>query len=504
MIVPTIRELVDGTPDTRRRHVDLLRAVAITAVVLGHWLVMTVERDATGRLTGFTALRDAPSLHPVTWLFQVMPVFFLVGGIANAISWRRHQDRDGTAARWLLDRSARVFPPVTALLVAVAGGAFVAGRLGVEPGTVAQAVHLVTLPLWFLVVYLAVIALTPLMYRAHERWGMTVPLVLLAGVAVGDAAHLASGQDVWAYGNFAFAWLAVHQVGFAWEDGRLRLTRRRAVALLAGAVTALVLLTGPGPYPVSMVSVPGAAMQNAGPPTLALMALAAAQLAVVGLVAGPSERWLRRPRPWTVVVGVNSMILTLFLWHMVAALAGAVLLDALGLLPSADAGSSAWWAGRVPWILTLVVVQAVVVALLGRTETAATRRRIAAGPRASARTTGDLSPTLRWVTRTPVVVGAYVAAILGIFVLAYAGLGPHGPFVIPTSALVLLLAGAGVLRLGRRRATVDGLRGRPNRTGALPVGGTVSPAWRSSPGRASRSGGAATPRRRSRAGTGAR
>ena len=45
-----------------------------------------------------------------------------------------------------------------------------------------------------------------------------------------------------------------------------------------------------------------------------------------------------------------------------------------------------------------------------------------------------------------------VAAILGIFVLAYAGHGPHGPFVIPTSALVLVLAGAAVLRLGRRRA----------------------------------------------------
>ena len=454
----TVRELADRTPATRRRHVDLLRAAAISAVVLGHWLVLTVERDAAGRLTGFTALRDVPGLHPWTWLFQVMPVFFLVGGISNAISWRRHRARGGTTSRWLLDRSARVFPPVTALLVVVALGALVAGWAGVPARDVAQAVHLVTMPLWFLVVYLAVIALTPLMHRAHERWGLAVPLALLAGVAVGDTAHLATGESVWAYGNFAFAWLAVHQVGFAWEDGSLRLTRRRATALLAVAVGALVLLTVPGPYPVSMVSVPGAAVQNAGPPTLALMALAAAQVAVAGLVAPPAERWLRRPRPWRAVVGVNSMILTLFLWHMVAALAGALLLDAAGLLPSADAGSAAWWAGRVPWLLTMLAIQALLVAVVGRVEARAAARRAAARA-AAAQAPASAPPRARparaaalrrAATRTPVVAAGYVAAIVGIYVLASAGHGPHGPFMVPTMSLVLLLGGAGLLRLGRR------------------------------------------------------
>lgn len=448
--MPTITELARRTPRSRRRHVDLLRVVAISAVVVGHWLVMTVERDAAGRLTGFTALTQLTALHPLTWVFQVMPLFFLIGGVANAISWTRHRGRGVTPARWLLDRSARLLPPVTVLLLAVAGGALVAGWLGVPAPDVAQAVALVTLPLWFLVVYLGVVALTPLAYRWHERFGLAVPAVLLALVVVGDTLRLTTGVEAWALGNFVVAWVAVHQVGFAWEDGSLRLTPRRAAALLVGSVVALVLLTGPGPYPVSMVSVPGAVVQNPSPPTVALMTLAAAQVALAALVAGPAERWLRRTRPWAAVIGANTVVLTLYLWHMVAALLGALALDALGLLPSSDVGTGAWWLGRVPWIAVLAVLLAALVAVVGRVETRTTARALAratgspgrGGPRPGGR------PSV--LATLPSVVVAYLATILGMFWLASAGQGPHGPFMVPTGALLLVLGGAAMLRLGRR------------------------------------------------------
>lgn len=59
--------------------------------------------------------------------------------------------------------------------------------------------------------------------------------------------------------------------------------------------------------------------------------------------------------------------------------------------------------------------------MLGRTETAATRRRVAA--RTGAHVAASVRAPALWraVTRAPVVAGAYVAAIVGIFVLAYAG-----------------------------------------------------------------------------------
>ena len=453
--MPAIADLAVRTPSSRRRSVDLLRALAIIAVVIGHWLVMTVQRDAAGRLTGFTALGQLDSVHHLTWFFQVMPVFFLVGGVANAISWTRHRDREGDAGRWLLDRSARLFPPLTTFLVAVALGALAAGWAGLPIATVAQAVALVTLPLWFLVVYLGVIALTPAMHRLHERFGLAVPAALVALVVVGDVFRVANGNEGFAFGSFGFAWLAVHQVGFAWQDGSLRLTTRRAWLLLTGSVAALLLLTGPGPYPVSMVSVPGAALQNPSPPSVALVTLAAAQVALAVLVSGPAERWLQRRRPWTLVVGTNAVVLTLYLWHMAAALAGAVLLDALGLLPTYHVQSGAWWLGRLPWIATLTVVMALLAAIFGRVETRTLARKItgAVGPTSRGPVLAALGRQARVLTATPVVAGAYLGAILGLFWLASASAGPHGPFMVPTGSVLLILAAAGVLRLGRAGAS---------------------------------------------------
>jgi fucose 4-O-acetylase-like acetyltransferase len=476
----TIRELAERTPSTRRRSIDFLRAVAIIAVVLGHWLIIAVSRDASGNLTGYTALQELSWLHLLTWVFQVMPIFFFVGGVSNAISWNRHRDRGGSAARWLLDRSARLFPPVTALLLVISAGALIAGWAGVPTAVTAQAVHLVTMPLWFLVVYLGVIALTPIMYRLHQRFGLLVPLVLLIAVAIGDVAHLSTGNDTWAFGNFVFAWLAVHQLGFAWQDGSLRLSGARAVAVIVGSAVALVLLTGPGPYPVSMVSVPGAAMQNAGPPTLALMALAGVQIGLVGLTTPALERWLRRRGPWSVVIAVNAVIMTLYLWHMVAALAGAVLLGALGWLPASTDNEPAFWWGRIPWILTLVLIQLVLIAIFGRIETRSLTRQLGGrtAPAEPSTSDGAGTPLAHWAvavsrlaSRLPVVAAAYAAAVLGFFLLASAGEGPHGPFMIPTSALVLVLSAAAVLRIGRADRSEQ-------RTGRASTGPPVAPATR--------------------------
>lgn len=89
-------EQVDAaTPATRNRVVDFLRAAAITVVVLGHWTIMAVHPD--GGLQPHGVLDAARWTHPLTWVFQVMPIFFLVGGYSNALSWRSARRRgEGT------------------------------------------------------------------------------------------------------------------------------------------------------------------------------------------------------------------------------------------------------------------------------------------------------------------------------------------------------------------------------------------------------------------------
>jgi hypothetical protein len=81
------------TPESRNRLVDFLRAASILAVISGHWLLAAPYVAGNGFVLG-NMLDLADYTRWLSWGFQVMPVFFLVGGYANAVSWRAAQ-RDG-------------------------------------------------------------------------------------------------------------------------------------------------------------------------------------------------------------------------------------------------------------------------------------------------------------------------------------------------------------------------------------------------------------------------
>ncbi|SCF02049.1 Peptidoglycan/LPS O-acetylase OafA/YrhL, contains acyltransferase and SGNH-hydrolase domains [Micromonospora coriariae] len=455
-----LRQLAERTPPGRERYVDLLRALAITMVVLGHWGVTVIERDAAGRPTGHSALGDLPWAYPLTWVAQVMPVFFLVGGYANAASLTRLRARGGDAAGWLVDRSARLVRPTTVLVLVLSAAAAVARLLDADPIRIREVVWFATIPLWFLVAYLAVVALTPPMYALHRRFGLAVPLVLIALVGIGDLGRL-TGPEQLGYGNYLFGWLAVHQLGFAWHHTRaappgvtdaagpaapgrpgvrrrrLPTSRRTGLVFLAGGLAALLLLTVLGPWPVAMLHVPGERLDNAAPPSLALLAVAATQLGLILLLRGPAERLLRRTGPWQLVIGVNLVVLTVFLWHLTAAVLLIGLLDATGTLPTPAVGSAAWWAWRVPWLLLLAVVLAVLVAIFGPVEARSSRHRT--GRRAGRGT----------ATRTALTVAGYAAVVAALLFNSATPARAPEPLGTPVPALLAYLAGAGVLRLLR-------------------------------------------------------
>lgn len=364
----TARDLAARTPAHRDRYVDLLRAASICAVVFGHWMIgaVTVGDD---RLGGVNLLSVAPWTHPFTWLFQVMPVFFLVGGYANAASLAAQRKKGRTTAAWLRQRSLRLLRPTAVFLAVLVTVRVAAVPLGADEGLVRTAIWASTAPLWFLVVYLAVVALAPLAEAAYRRWGLRTVAVLLVGVLVGDVLRLVTGEAAPASANYLLGWLAVHQVGIAWFEGDLLRSPAAAWGLVGGGLAVALLLTGPGPYGVSMVgAAPPPDLTNTAPPTIALLALATAQTGVVLLLRDRAASWLARPRVWTAVVAMNAVILTVFLWHMAALVIGALVLFGTGIFPQPPIASGEWFALRIPWLVALAVVLMGLVALMGRWE----------------------------------------------------------------------------------------------------------------------------------------
>ena len=206
--------LVAATPDTRNRYVDLIRVVSIGVVVLGHW-TMAVLGYRGGRFTGENLLELNPDLQILTWLFQVMPLFFIVGGFTNGGSWASAMRRGERYADWLRAKSARLIRPALWFvafwtLLPAAGVA-----IGILPASVARTGgEEVALPLWFLAVYVLAVAAVPALYTAHRRFGGAKVLsgLVLAAFIV-DNLHFGADVPVVGACNYAFVWLA--QIGRA-------------------------------------------------------------------------------------------------------------------------------------------------------------------------------------------------------------------------------------------------------------------------------------------------
>ncbi|MFE5939238.1 acyltransferase [Streptomyces sp. NPDC056470] len=355
------RELAAATPATRDRYVDLLRVASLGVVVLGHWLMAAVGAD--GQVGNLLAV--VPELQAVTWALQVMPVFFFVGGFSHALA---HRSRPGYAA-FLRARLQRLLRP-TMVFVAVWGiAALVIQLLGADGGLTGVALRLVTQPLWFIGIYLAMVAFTPPLLKLHERWGWGAFAALAGGAVAVDVLRFALGVPFVEFLNFAFVWLAVHQLGFLRADGMIRLPGALAACGLLGAG----LLVALGPYPLSMVGMPGEKVSNMAPPTLALLAHGLWLVGAVELLKGPGARFAARAGVWRKVVAANGIAMTAFLWHLTAMLGVYGVFLALDMtLPTPATG--AWWAQVPLRIAAAAVVTGLLVAAFRRFERPAAHR----------------------------------------------------------------------------------------------------------------------------------
>ena len=392
-------DLARATPATRDRYVDFLRAASIVAVVFGHWFISInhLERDvfSTTSAVGVTSW-----MWLGTWLFQVMPVFFFVGGFSNLVTYDSFKRRGAPTSAFVRSRLERLLRPslvflgfwlvvqVALHLVDVGGpaGIRLAGETRMLRGMYPPAATLPFGPLWFLAVYLVIVCIAPFTIALHRRFRWWVPAVMAVGAVVVDVIGFGADVNGLRYLNVVFVLLLPHQLGHFYADGTFgRLSRKVFWAMVVVGLGGLVILTNPwvfepfgqarfdwfgrvGHYAKSLLGTDvRGEISNAYPPTVCFLLADIWSIGAVMLLRPVLSRWLERPRPWKVTIFLNSVIMTLFLWHMTAYFVVLLALWPLGIGREQDSTAS-WWLLRPVFIGLSALVLAGIVALVGRFE----------------------------------------------------------------------------------------------------------------------------------------
>jgi peptidoglycan/LPS O-acetylase OafA/YrhL len=361
------KQMAAQTPEERNRYVDFLRSISILVVIIGHWMIATVY-VVDGQIDPGHLLAGRPQLHWLTWLFQVMPIFFIVGGYSNAVSLESAKRKGVGYGGWLSARLNRLVAPLLVLVIAWAVIAITMMLFGTRPEVIQYASQAALIPTWFLAIYIAVVILAPAAYKFWRRYGFASFLFFAAGAALTDLAFFEAEMRWLGWTNYFWVWLAVHNLGFAWRDDRLgRVTKR--LLFSATGFAALWLLTSQGPYPLAMVGSPDPGLSNTLPPKITLLALGIFQFGLLLSLEEPMRRALNGLRLWTATVLINSMIMTVYLWHItVMVVFAALLYVAGGIGLGIEPGTSDWWWSRPVWIAVLFVLLLPIALLLSPLE----------------------------------------------------------------------------------------------------------------------------------------
>lgn len=214
--------------------------MAVCLVVLFHAGLWRVSHDGQG----WNA--HTMDLGPVgwygSWFVMVMPLFFVTGGFSHAVVMDRRRQRGTSMAHYFANRGRRLVGPTTVFVTLFAVPSSIASWLGWRDQAVFVS-HNLTKLLWFLVTYLLVVLLAPTMVWLHDHAAVATLAGLAAAATAVDWWTIRTDHLDFRYWNLAFAWLACHQIGIAYQRGWWRDGRRWAPwAAIGTGISVIVTL----------------------------------------------------------------------------------------------------------------------------------------------------------------------------------------------------------------------------------------------------------------------
>jgi len=229
-------------------------------VVLGHW-VIAAPYFANGKPMMGHILSLEPWTQWLTWVFQFMPVFFFVGGYSNFSSWKSALAKSDSYKTWLYSRLERLLLPTLPLLVLWTVIALCAMFFDVHQCIIQAGSQIAFVPTWFQADYIIVVLFVPLTYKAWAKYKLVSAIILMTAAGVMDIIVFTTSYKLLGWLNYLFIWLAIHQLGYAWENGYFKSASKNLILFVASIGTLLMLVKF-APYPLSLVGVTSDVISN--------------------------------------------------------------------------------------------------------------------------------------------------------------------------------------------------------------------------------------------------
>jgi Prokaryotic phospholipase A2 len=301
---PTPR--TDATERARAGYLDFWRTLSLTGIVLAETVLAFTMRGTA----------EATWIWPLTWLLQLVPLFFLAGGHANLLAWRTARDACAGYGSFLVGRIGWLIRPVLAFVIAWLFIPLSLELLAAPDEAIVAFGRLIVQPLWLLGLYLLVVALTPAMHRLHRLLPVLTPLVLAAGVVALDL----TGGPVAGHAGAVLVALLFGQFSFHYADGTLwRLPRAALMAGAGGAFAGLVVLTALGAQPWLQLAEPTGYAAFA-PSLVGALLIGLVQTCLVALPREPGLRAVTASVPARMLAFVRAAPMTVYLVYLCAML----------------------------------------------------------------------------------------------------------------------------------------------------------------------------------------
>lgn len=361
--------------ERRDTYMDTLRVVSLGVVIAYHWLGLLPQLRA-GVYTDRPITEAIPDLWPLTWLIDIIPLFFFVGGFANARSYDAMRRRGGTTFQFLSHRYRRILVPTILFIAACTVLLLIIGWIGGLFGPRLQLLNFRnTAPfgqLWFVGIYLIEISLVPITLRAHRRFQLMALLAIIAAAAATDLLSWATGSTIPLLLNIALVWMVPHQLGYFYADGRFEgQAPWKWVMLALIGLSSLAILTSLPYYSRDLLD-PHRRVLTFQALTFPLVVQSVWIIAIAMLIR-PALKGLLEAKAWFLngIARANRSIMSLFLWHTTAFLIAVLALCGVPGVMSYEP-TAQWWEARPVVLLgsacVLVVMFAIAAGLRHTTE----------------------------------------------------------------------------------------------------------------------------------------